>query len=259
MTRRWMLALTALCLLAPLEAFADDAAAKGLEIAKKERDGRKGFVTESAELEMVLIDANGTSTSRKMATLTAEQEGDGDRSRLEVTWPADVQGTRLLTWTHHDKQDDQWLYLPAVSMTKRIAGGNKSAAFMGSEFAFEDFSAFEVEKFTYAFQEETEVDGRKVWKYERFPTDPKSGYTRQVVWSDQEYLGPVKIEYYDRKNELLKVAEYGEFRDVGGFWAPERVHVKNVQTRKESKLLVTNRQVGVELDPNLFLSHALGD
>jgi len=245
--------------MAPSAALAQDAAQKGLEIATKERDSRKGYGSEKADLEMVLIDANGTETSRKMTSIAAEQEGDGDRSRLEVTWPADVQGTRVLTWSHHDKPDDQWLYLPSVTMTKRIAGGNKSASFMGSEFAFEDFSSFEVEKFTYKFLEDTELNDRPAWKYERFPTDPKSGYKRQVVWSDKEYLGPVKIEYYDRKNELLKVSEYSDFQQQEGFWAPATVHVKNVQTRKESRLHVTNRKVGADLDANLFLSHALGD
>lgn len=259
MTRRWLLTLLGVALFTPSVALAQSPEERGLEIAKKERAARRGFVTETADLEMTLIDANGATTSRKMSTMSVEQEGDGDRSRLEVTWPADVQGTRLLTWTHEDKQDDQWLYLPAVSMVKRIAGGNKSASFMGSEFAFEDFASFEVDKFTYKFLAEEEFEGRPTWKYERYPTDPTSGYKRQVIWSDQEYLGAVKIEYYDRKDELLKVGHYRQFRAQNGFWAPEEIHVKNVQTNKESKLSVTNRRVGEELDPNLFLSHALDD
>ena len=65
--------------------------------------------------------------------------------------PRDVKGTALLIHAHRESADDQWLYLPALKRVKRISSSNQSGSFMGSEFAYEDMSSPEVEKFTYMY------------------------------------------------------------------------------------------------------------
>ena len=232
---------------------------KGKALAQEYREASRGFETETLEIEMSLIDAQGGRTVRKMKMATTETEDDGNRTHMHVVWPADVNGTRMLTWGHTDRRDDQWLYLPALSTVKRIAGGNISASFMGSEFAFEDFQTAEVEKFEYEYVGADTHRGRAVEQYNRIPIDKKSGYARQLVYQDTEYLMPIRVDYYDQKNELLKVCEFSEFRKVGGYWGPQRIEMKNVQTGKSSIIVNANRKVGEELDSNLFVSQALGD
>jgi hypothetical protein len=89
----------------------------------------------------VLVNAHGDRTTRKLRSSQIEVAGDGDRSRIEFEWPADVKGTRMLTWTHRKGNDDQWLFLPAINRVKRVSSGNRSGAFMGSEFAYEDLGS----------------------------------------------------------------------------------------------------------------------
>ncbi len=74
---------------------------------------------------------------------------DGDKSLFVFDEPRDVQGTAFLIHAHREDADDQWLYLPALKRVKRISSANRSGSFMGSEFAYEDMTAQEVEKFTY--------------------------------------------------------------------------------------------------------------
>ena len=100
--------------------------------------------------------------------------------------PADVKGTALLTFSHKTGNDDQWLYLPALKRVKRISSSNKSGPFMGSEFAYEDISSEEVEKYTYRYIRDEDFDGQATFVVERYPVDKKSGYTRQVVWVDRQ-------------------------------------------------------------------------
>lgn len=230
---------------------------KGLQIAVAADKANSGWKTESSELSMELINAHGDTTSRKMAIYALEGTDDGDKSRSEFSWPADVKGTKLLTWTHKTADDDQWLYLPAVKRVKRIASANKSGAFMGSEFAFEDLGGQEVEKYTYKFIAELKEQNRDCWQVERFPVDKHSGYSRQVVWMDKEYNSPLRIDYYDRKNELLKTATFSNYQKFSNLWRIGKIEMNNVQTKKKSIITWQNRKLGQTIDTTLFRSESL--
>lgn len=237
-----VLTLPPLCL--DLAYAADGAEAKGLEIARKVKQANSGFQGEQAEMEMELVNAHGDRTVRRMTSQTLEVASDGDKSRVEFQWPADVKGTRMLTWTHKTADDDQWLYLPAIKRTKRISGRNKSGSFMGSEFAYEDLSSQEVEKYRHRFLADEDVNGRPVWKSERVPVDTNSGYSKQVVWVDQGYMNPLKIEYYDRRGDLLKTATFSNYQKHGKHWRVGTIDMVNHQTRKTSRLVWKTRKLG---------------
>lgn len=239
-------------------ALASSPQARGLEIAKQADTAANGYKGESSSMEMVLVNAHGEKTTRKMRSEQIEQSGDGDRSRIEFEWPADVKGTRMLTWTHKTANDDQWLFLPAINRVKRISSGNKSGSFMGSEFAYEDLGSQEVEKYKHKYIADETLDGRKTWKVERVPTDSESGYSKLVSWMDQEYLNPLKIDYYDRKGELLKTATFTGYTKQGKWWRPGGIKMVNHQTKKEAHLTWRERKVGVEIPTKSFESDELG-
>lgn len=245
--------------MSPTGASAQSAEEQGLALAKKLDQANEGWKSESSEMEMDLINAQGDVVKRKMAIQVLEGTSDGDKSVASFSWPADVKGTRLLTWTHKKGDDDQWLYLPAIKRTKRISARNKSGSFMGSEFAYEDMSSQEVEKYSYKLLGEEKVDGRDTWKLERVPVDKRSGYTRQVVWNDKEYMNPLKIEYFDRKDELLKVGTFTGYTKHGKLWRVGKIEMVNVQTKKKSILVWSDRKLGEALDEDEFESDALED
>jgi Outer membrane lipoprotein-sorting protein len=240
-------------------AAAADPAAAGLEIARKADAANQGFVGEKATMTLELINAHGEVTKRKMAMEVLEGTDDGDKSRSVFEWHADVKGTKLLTWTHKKGDDDRWLYLPAVKRIKRISSSNKSGSFMGSEFAYEDFSSQELEKYTYKLLDEPKQAGRDTWRIERFPVEKDSGYARQIMWMDKEYLNPLRIEYFDRKNELLKVAVFEGYKKFGKFWRFGTIRMENVQTKKKSVLTWENRELGQKPAAENFDSGRLED
>jgi hypothetical protein len=238
---------------------ASDPAAAGLEVARKADAANQGFVGEKATMTLELINAHGEVTKRKLTTEVLEGTDDGDKSRSVFEWPADVKGTKLLTWTHKKGDDDRWLYLPAVKRIKRISSSNKSGSFMGSEFAYEDFSSQELEKYTYKLLDEPKQAGRDTWRMERIPVEKDSGYARQLVWMDKEYLGPLRIEYFDRKNELLKVAVFEAYKKFGKYWRFGTIRMDNVQTKKKSVLTWENRELGSKPPAENFDSARLED
>ena len=228
--------LAAAAILSFAAAQADD---RGFEVAARSDRSDLGFGDSSVELTMVLRNAAGQESSRSLRITTLEKPDEtvGDRSLVVFDTPRDIEGTALLSHAKILDPDDQWLYLPALKRVKRISSANKSGPFVGSEFAFEDFTAIELNKFddTYVRQE---LCGDLVCDVvERTPRYVDSGYTRQVSWIDQADFQLRKVEFYDRRGDLLKVLELDDYRNYDGFWRAHRLSMSNVQTRKQTDLV----------------------
>jgi len=210
---------------------------KGLEIAVEADRRDTGFHDSTASMRMLLRNKQGDESSRDIRVKTLEQENDGDKSLTIFDSPADVKGTAFLSFTHKSGPDDQWLYLPALKRVKRIASRNKSGPFMGSEFAYEDLSSQEVEKYTYKYLRDESCDGLECFVIERDPVDKYSGYTRQVIWIDKAEYRPQKIVYYDRKNSLLKTLTFNDYQQfLDRYWRAHDMFMVNHQTGKSTRL-----------------------
>jgi outer membrane lipoprotein-sorting protein len=216
---------------------------KGMEIAIEHDKRDIGFGDSSAELTMILRNKQGDESKRQIDNKTLEVDNDGDKSLVIFDEPRDVKGTAFLSFTHKSGPDDQWLYLPALKRVKRIASDNKSGPFMGSEFAFEDISSQEIEKYTYKYIKDEKIENMDCYVIERYPVDEKSGYTRQVVWYDTEHYRVVKTVFYDRKNSLLKTLTYHDYNQyLDKYWRAGKMHMENHQTGKSTDLLFSNYQ-----------------
>lgn len=219
-------------------AFAQTPENKGLEIATKADQVDQGFGSSTTALTMILTNKQGQESTRFMENRTLEQIEDGDKSLIVFKSPKDVEGTATLTYTHKEGSDDQWLYLPSIKRVKRISSSNKSGPFMGSEFAYEDLSSQEVEKYSYSFIKEDEANGSPSLLVERIPEDEKSGYTRQLVWYNKDNYRVEKVEYYDRKNQLLKTLTQKDYKlYLDSYWRADEFVMVNHQTGKQTRLL----------------------
>ncbi len=210
---------------------------KGLQIAQKADELDTGWGDQQQTLLMVLRNKQGQESRRQIRGRALEVTGDGDKALTIFDSPADVKGTAFLSFTHVNEPDDQWLYLPALKRVKRIASKNKSGPFMGSEFAFEDMSSQEVDKYTYKWLRDEQLDGKDVYVIERVPVDKYSGYTRQIVWMDKGIYHPLKVEFYDRKNALLKTLDFKGYQQyLGKYWRPDSMEMNNHQNGKSTLL-----------------------
>ncbi len=238
---KYSLAITLNLLLIPA-AIADDAA-RGLEIATETDRRDTGFIDLTAEMVMELKNKQGQTNTRQVRVKTLEVEGDGDKGLSIFDTPADIKGTASLTYSHALKPDEQWLYLPALKRVKRISSKNKSGPFMGSEFAYEDISSQEIEKYTYKYIKDETLNGIDTFVIERYPAYKFSGYTRQLVWINKKEYRPEKIDFYDRKNVLLKTLTYHGYQQyLNQFWRSDVMKMVNHQTGKSTTLTWKNYQ-----------------
>jgi len=231
----------------------------GFEIAARADRSDRGFGNSEVELEMVLRNAAGKESRRTLMITTLEvvDESVGDKSLVVFANPNDIKGTALLSHAHILEPDDQWLFLPALKRVKRISSANKSGPFVGSEFAFEDFTALELNKYDYTYLREEQVDGIKMDVVERTPRYENSGYTRQVSWVDQDVYQVRKVEFYDRRGDLLKTLTLKDYRDYDGVWRSQRMEMVNHQTGKSTDFIYGEYRFDVGLDEGDFVKGRL--
>lgn len=237
---------------------AQTAEEKGLKIAQDAVNYDEGFGSSRVNLTMTLTNRHGQESVRELSTETLEQIEDGDKSLIVFRSPADVRGTSTLTYTHKTGSDDQWLFLPSIQRVKRISSDNKSGPFMGSEFAYEDLSSQEIEKYTYKYLKDDQIDGINTYLVERYPVDPKSGYARQKVWYNKDNYRVEKVEFYDRKDALLKTLTYEGYKAyLGKHWRASVFNMLNHQTGKSTRLDFQDYEFAVGLSDVDFTQNSL--
>jgi outer membrane lipoprotein-sorting protein len=253
----WVLALT---LVQSAVAGSDTPEERGRAIALEADRRNEGFGDLVSEVEMILRNRNGETSTRRLRLKNLEVAGDGDKLLLIFDEPADVKGTALLTFTHKTGPDDHWLFLPALKRVKRISSSNQSSPFVGSEFAYEDFTSQEVEKYAYRYLRDEAVDGADCFVVERMPVESSSGYTRQVAWLDKEAYRLRRVDYYDRKESLLKKLTFGEYRLYRDrFWRVDEMHMENLQSGNSTTLRFFRYELSTGLTERQFDQNSLKD
>jgi outer membrane lipoprotein-sorting protein len=231
-------AVIALVLTGPSQAQQNDAEI-GRQIAEEADRRDLGWGDNASSMRMVLKNRNGDESVRELRrqALETNEPGSGDKSLITFDAPRDVAGTSLLSHTKILDPDDQWLFLPALKRVKRISSANKSGPFVGSEFAYEDLVSQEVDKYEYRFLREESCGDAECFVVERVPLYENSGYTKQVVWWDKDEYRIQRIDFYDRKDSLLKTLTYHGYQQYEGtFWRADLMQMENHQNGKSTSL-----------------------
>ena len=228
---------------------------KGKAIAVEADRRDEGFGDTRAAVEMMLKDRAGRQSVRALRVMTLEvvDPQNGDRTLVQFDLPRDIAGTALLSFSRFAENDDQWLFLPALRRVKRISSNNKSGPFVGSEFAYEDILSQEHQRYRHRWLRDEPCGETACFVVERRPKDGNSGYTRQVVWIDRQHYRPMRIDYYDRKDALLKSLLYKDYRQYKDrYWRAHEMVMQNRQTGKSTILRVSKYEFGVGLAESYF-------
>lgn len=212
---------------------------EGLRIATERKARNSDWQDTVASTTMVLRDTRGKESERALRVYTLERQGEGDKSLTVFDSPADVKGAAFLSFSNTLTPDDQWMYLPKVKRVKRIASQNKSGPFMSSEFAYEDMTSFELEKYRFNYLGDEEFDDQEVFVVEQMPLDRFSGYSKQIAYIDQEHYRLLKMDFYDKKGALLKTLILEDYElYLENYWRPHTSEMFNEQTGKSTALFI---------------------
>ena len=157
-----------------------------------------------AVVAMEIEDSQGRMRSRAFTILRTDVgDEDNGEQRFYVLFsrPADVKNTAFMVWKRTDRDDDRWLYLPALDLVKRIAASDERTSFVGSHFFYEDVSGRGPSEDEHALAETTDV----FYILDSTPRDPNVvEFARYRNYIHKETFIPVKTEYYDAQGEIYR-------------------------------------------------------
>jgi len=212
------------------------------EVAKISYNKISGFKSSESVTTLKIINAQNQIVTKQFNSKTIELK-DGKKNLIILEYPIDIKGTKLLTYERLNTEDSQWIYLPELNRTKRIANSKRSTAFMGSEFTYEDIINSHYKKYTYQkVFEKTMFHGREHYMITRFPIDRSSGYKKQVLYIDKKSFLISKIDYFNNKSILYKIATISNYHLIKNIYFAGKVHMIN-QLNKKQSILVTSQQV----------------
>ena len=253
--RKCLLLLVSLCAVG----HAQDPSARGQQIIAEVERRAEGFGDLQAQAQMEISNGRGSKATRELRIAILELPGEASRSLTVVEEPKDVSGTALLTHTNEQGEDEQWLYLPALSRVKRIASSGRSGPFMGSEFSYEDFSAQSAEQFDFKWLRDEPLNGLPCHVLERRPkAGTQSAYGHQVIWLDQAELRLQQAEYHDQQGALiktLKVSGYQRYQER--YWRADELVMRNARTAAQTTLRWRDIEMQLGLSERDFDLNAL--
>ncbi|MDQ6954285.1 MAG: outer membrane lipoprotein-sorting protein [Mariprofundaceae bacterium] len=247
-------------LLLPISAYSIEPA--GLEImqrvdARDDGDDLIQYMTQR------LIDRRGNVRDRKMISFSKDY-GKDIKSISYFLVPANIRDTALLTWDYDgiEKDDDQWLYLPALKKVRRISSSDRGDYFMGTDFTFEDIKQTpELEDYNWILTGSERLDGFDVWVVEAEPkTDALKknlGYSKTRYYVRKDIYMYIKVDFWDRKGQELKHLISTGIKEIDGIWTATGGVMRNVQTGHRTELMFSEHQYNTKLPDRVFSERML--
>ena len=211
----------------------------------------------TGRMRMVIIDKSGSQRERSVRTQGMDFPG-GTKQLILFESPADVRNTGLLTVDYDDgaKVDDQWLYLPSLRKSTRIASSKKSGAFMGSDISFADMTRQEPSQFDYTM---VKADGtlakEAVWVIEARPRTTKAkeetGYVKSRIWMSKDKLMPLQAKHWVREGKKLKYMKFSKIKKVNGIWVAHKLMARTKQSKETLSTTVLTFSDMVFGDPSV--------
>jgi len=207
-----------------------------------------------AKVLMKLINKNGKERIRELIMLRLNLKNSKDQKYyMYFRRPADVRSMTFMVWKYRGKDDDRWLYMPAIKLVRRIAADDKNSSFVGSDFSYEDVSGRDLEDDVHTKKGEESINGRDAYVVESVPKNPASAYfSRKISWIDKKTFLPLKEEYYDKRNQLYKTFTADEIGAVQNIPTILKRTMANVQNGHRTEVTFSEVKYNVGLKDNIF-------
>ncbi len=244
-------------------AFSNQEPLSAFDVVKK-MDTKYDGDTLTSDTLMVLLDRSNNKRVREIKNIRKDY-GDDTKGLVFFNSPADVRNTSYMSfdWDAADKEDDSWLYLPALKKIKRIASSDKSSSFMGSDFTYSDINGMDIDNWDYTFKNESAmIDGVDTWIIDGRPKENKkvkvldeTGYIRSNLWIRKENFMLVKGKYWVKKGKKIKYYKADVIKEIDGVWTATNLSMVTTKKGKvlhSSLLKISNIVYNSDINDSMF-------
>jgi len=208
-----------------------------------------------SKVKMTITDKQGRTRVREFVILRKNVTRGGEQKfYVYFQAPPDVRDMVYMVWKHIGKDDDRWLYLPALDLVKRVAASDKRSSFVGSHFVYEDVSGRSINDDIHELVENSD----KVYKLKNTPKDKNSvEFSYYFVSIDKKTFLPIKAEYYDNQNKLYRIVEATETREIQGIPTVTKSKVTDLNTGGNTESIFSNVEYNIGIGDDIFTERYL--
>ena len=236
----------------------------GYDVMKK-ADEVPSPKTSSSTATLTIHSKKGADRLREVI-MKSKDYGDVTKEVIVFTTPKDVAGVGYLMFEYAEdangnkKDADNWLYMPAMKKTRRIAssGSESEGSFMGTDFTYQDMGERSLSKYDYNLLGEESVDGTPCYKVECISKAHTEKDPRYITYISKDGFIMYKCEFYDRQNQLHRVLTCSDFTTIKGYTTAQKMKMENVQSGTWSLIETKDITYDAEdIDDSLFTVAAL--
>ena len=210
-----------------------------------------------ATVDMTLTDKKGKERTRKFVMFRLDlEEGGKQKYFTYFLEPSDVRRTSFMVWKEPDKDDSRWIYIPSIDLVRRISANDKGSSFVGSDFSYEDVSGRHWTDDTHTFVREEDLDGRAAVVIESVPRG-KDVFARKVTWIGKDQVVALREEYYDKKDELVKVFEAVSIEEIDGFLTVTERKMTNTKKNHTTTVTFSDVEYDIGVEDRVFTERYL--
>ena len=207
-------------------------------------------------LTLKIYDPKGRERVRQITT-ASKSFGEINKTIMKFTAPADVKGTAILIFDYDEKDDDMWIYMPAIRKNRRIVSSEKGKSFMSSEFTNADMSKPKMSDFNYKILSSETYNGHICWKIETSckneDIEDENGFSKKIAWIEKNTNLCYKIEFYDIDGELHKIQSINQYKEQSnGKYFAFYMEMENKQNGRKSVMIIDEFQIGSALPESKF-------
>lgn len=215
-------------------------------------DEREDGDDSKAVVEMTLINHRGKKRIREMISYRKDYGKDA-KKLMYFKKPFDVKGTSFLSWEWDDpdKDDDKWLYMPALRKVRRISGKSTNDYFMGSDFTYDDMGKRNVEEDTHNLMGEEIINDSSCWKIESVPLEKDACYDKKILWVKKDAKVVIKAEYFDGGG-LIKTFTVKDLKLHNNIWTIFEMEMKNTRENHITVMKISNVEYNIGVKDSFF-------
>lgn len=219
----------------------------------QQADDRDDGDTRHSKTTMTLTSKHGSQRVRQLVSYSKDYPGE-KKTVMVFLSPADVKGVGHLNYEYDDisKDDDTWLFLPALKKVRRIAGSARNDYFMGSDFTYDDMGDRQVEEDTHTLIGEETRDGQPCWIVESKPLDSSSMYSKTISHVRKDNYVIVYVEYFDRQGKPLKTLTNSNIKRIDGIWTIGNMLMENIQEKHQTRIVNEEMTFNLPIKDSLF-------
>ncbi|MBN2509488.1 MAG: outer membrane lipoprotein-sorting protein [Spirochaetales bacterium] len=206
----------------------------------------------TAGLVMTITNSRGATRERSITQYSLDA-GTTEKKIMFFTEPADVRDTSFMTWSWDDgRDDDQWIYLPALKRVKRINSDSKNDSFMGSDFTYDDLGDRHPSEDTHKILREETCNGQECYVIESIPVEGTDVISKTVTWIIKDTWVGLKKEYYDSKGAIFKELTINNFEKIDGYWVITDMVMEDLGRGSSTRIEMNNVSFSISLSDSFF-------